>query len=184
MRLYRALAVLLILVVVIRVAWISDDALITLRTALNITHNWGPGYNATESVQAYTHPLWFLLWVWIGSWTNQWILGILALGLVLVALATWLLVRQVSTLARLVIVTGFLLLSNAFIDYTSSGLENPLAFAGIAVLMTLTLAPGNQESRVWWPVLTGLTAAAVFLTRMDLLVLIAIPLAISVWQVR
>lgn len=69
--LFRLLAVMLLGIAAIRVAWVSDDALITLRTALNMTHNWGPGFNATESVQAYTHPLWFLLWVWVGSWTNQ-----------------------------------------------------------------------------------------------------------------
>ena len=123
LRLFRILAVFLVGVVVIRVAWVSDDALITLRTALNISHNWGPGFNATESVQAFTHPLWFLLWVWVGSWTNQWILGVIALSVVFVVIATALLVQRVSSLPRLVIVTGFLLLSNAFIDFTTSGLE-------------------------------------------------------------
>ena len=139
LRLFQALAVFLIGIVTIRVAWISDDALITLRTALNITNNWGSGLNATESVQAYTHPLWFLLWVWIGSWTNQWMLGIIAISVVLVAVASWLLVQRASTLPRLVVVAGFLLLSNAFIDFTTSGLEKPLSYAGIAVLISLSL---------------------------------------------
>ena len=123
LRLFRILAVVFVGIVVIRVAWVSDDALITLRTALNISHNWGPGFNATESVQAFTHPLWFLLWVWVGSWTNQWILGVIALSVVFVVIATALLVQRVASLPRLVIVTGFLLLSNAFIDFTTSGLE-------------------------------------------------------------
>ena len=74
--LVRFLAIVAVLVVGFRLAWISDDALITLRTALNITHGWGPGFNATESVQAYTHPLWFLLWVAIGVFTGQWVWGL------------------------------------------------------------------------------------------------------------
>lgn len=185
LRLFRVLAVLLIAIVTIRVAWISDDALITLRTALNITHNWGPGFNATESVQAYTHPLWFLLWVWVGSWTNQWMLGIITLSVVLVALASWLLVRQAATLSRLIVVTGLLLLSNAFIDFTTSGLENPLSYAGLAVLISLSLRRVEDlDVPTWWPILIGLTAAAVFLTRMDLAALMVIPLVWLLWTFR
>ena len=88
----RVLAVGLVAVAVLRTAWVSDDALITLRSALNITHGWGPGFNATEAVQAYTHPLWFLLWVGIGVATNQWILGILAASVVFTATAVGILV--------------------------------------------------------------------------------------------
>ena len=185
LRLFRVLAVLLVGVVVIRVAWVSDDALITLRTALNISHNWGPGFNATESVQSFTHPLWFLLWVWVGSWTNQWILGVIALSVVFVVIATALLVQRVSSLPRLVIVTGFLLLSNAFIDFTTSGLENPLAYAVIAVLLTLSIRKDPAGSTPWWwAALAGLTTAAVVLTRLDLATLIALPLALLMWQYR
>ena len=185
LRLFRVLAVLLVGIVVIRVAWVSDDALITLRTALNITHNWGPGFNATESVQAFTHPLWFLLWVWVGSWTNQWILGVIALSVVFVVIATALLVQRVTSLPRLVIVTGFLVLSNAFIDFTTSGLENPLAYAVIAVLLTLSLRQDTAGSTPWWwAALVGLTTAAVVLTRLDLATLVALPLALLLWQYR
>lgn len=185
LRLFRVLAVLLIGLVVVRVAWVSDDALITLRTALNITHNWGPGFNATEAVQAYTHPLWFLLWVWVGTWTNHWILGVITLSVVFVVIATTLLVQRIDSLARLLVVTGFLLLSNAFIDFTTSGLENPLSFAAIAVLITLSLRPDpGSRTSLWWPVLLGLTAAAAVLTRMDLAVLIFLPLAVLAWQYR
>ena len=183
--LFRVLTVALVAIVAIRVAWVSDDALITLRTALNITHGWGPGFNATEAVQAYTHPLWFLLWVFIGTATNQWILGILGLSVLLVIIATSMLVRQVRTLSRLVIVAAFLLLSNAFIDFTSSGLENPLAYAGIAALIALSLRAWNAVGIPWWsPMLIGLTAAAIFLTRMDLLALIAVPMAVLAWNQR
>ena len=73
----RIISVAVVVIAVLRLAWIGDDALITLRTALNLTNGWGPGFNVTESVQAYTHPLWFLLWVGIGTLTEQWILGIL-----------------------------------------------------------------------------------------------------------
>jgi hypothetical protein len=99
----RAIGTLLVVLAAIRVSWISDDALITLRTSLNITHGWGPGFNATESVQAFTYPLWFLLWVGIGALTNQWILGLLALGAVLVAVAVALLMWRAISRALLCI---------------------------------------------------------------------------------
>lgn len=178
-------------IVVIRVAWVSDDALITLRTALNITHNWGPGFNPTEAVQAYTHPLWFLLWVWIGSWTNQWILGVLALSLVFVLIATALLMRMMTSLGRMVVVLAILLLSNAFIDFTTSGLENPLSYALIAILFTASVSAARSAAprssappTILWAVAVGLTTAAIILTRLDLALLIAFPLAVMLWQFR
>lgn len=185
LHLFRTLALALVVVVVIRTAWLSDDALITLRTALNITHGWGPGYNATEAVQGYTHPTWFLLWVAVGSWTNQWVLGVFALSLVFVGIAVGILVWRAQSLARLVIVTGILLLSNAFVDFTTSGLENPLAFGGLAVLFALTSPPTSSRTPADIRcVLIGLTACAVLLTRLDLITLIAVPLLLFVWESR
>ncbi len=181
--LFRILALGAVGIVVVRTAWLSDDALITLRTALNITHGWGPGYNATESVQAYTHPLWFLLWVWVGSWTNQWVLGVLTLSLVAVLVAVAILVWRTRSLGRLAVLVALILLSNAFIDFTSSGLENPLAFLSVAVLFALSLDKKNAlDARRM--ILLGLTTAAVFLTRFDLAVLIVIPLGVLVWHQR
>ena len=55
------LAVLVFLFVVIRTAWLSDDAYITFRVVENFVHGFGPVYNLGERVQAYTHPLWFFL---------------------------------------------------------------------------------------------------------------------------
>tara|TARA_B110000879_G_C10744993_1_gene345632 strand:+ start:162 stop:476 length:315 start_codon:yes stop_codon:yes gene_type:complete len=42
-------------------AWISDYAAITLRTVLNFINGYGATFNVGERVQAFTHPLWFVL---------------------------------------------------------------------------------------------------------------------------
>jgi arabinofuranosyltransferase len=42
-------------------AWLSDDALITVRSVLNLISGYGPSFNLDERVQSFTHPLWFLL---------------------------------------------------------------------------------------------------------------------------
>src|SRR5215213_6769699 len=56
-----SLLTLAFLAVLIRTAWLSDDALITLRTVLNVTHGFGLRFNIDERVQTYTHPLWLAL---------------------------------------------------------------------------------------------------------------------------
>lgn len=177
----RVLAVGLVVLAGLRLAWVSDDALITLRTALNLTHGWGAGFNATESVQAYTHPLWFLLWMVVGSLTGQYILGLLALSLILTGIAVGLLAWRTTSLGLLIIAIALLLMSNAFMEYTTSGLENPLTYAGIGVLLAMTLGGGGRGSgthaQVTWAALLGLTFAAVVLTRMDIL-LIVMPVAV------
>lgn len=48
-------------------AWLSDDSLITIRTALNWGSGYGPYFNIDEAVQPYTHPLWFLLITIVGT---------------------------------------------------------------------------------------------------------------------
>ncbi|MEK6222134.1 MAG: hypothetical protein N2D54_07785 [Chloroflexota bacterium] len=46
-------------VVLIRTAWMNDDAVITLRSISNFDAGYGPVYNLGERVQTFTHPLWF-----------------------------------------------------------------------------------------------------------------------------
>lgn len=171
----RLMAIAAVMVVGFRLAWLSDDSLITLRTALNITHGWGPGFNATESVQAFTHPLWFLLWVAIGVISNQWVWGILLAGILMTSAAVGVLVWRTTSVARIILLTGMLIFSNGFIEYSTSGLENPLAYLSIAMGFALSASMISGQSRKWWilPLLLGLTFAAVFLTRFDLIVLIA-----------
>jgi arabinofuranosyltransferase len=121
----------------------------------------------------------------VGSWTNQWILGVIALSLIFVLFASALLIWQAASLGRLIIVIGFLLMSNAFIDFTTSGLENPLAFAVIAVLITLSLRNWpDAHPPWWWATLVGVTCAATVLTRMDLIVLIVMPIIVLAWHHR
>ena len=47
--------------ILLRTAWLADDASFTVRTVLNWLNGAGPVFNVGERVQAYTHPLWFLV---------------------------------------------------------------------------------------------------------------------------
>lgn len=180
----RAAALVVLGTLMVRIAWISDDSLITLRTALNLSHGWGPGFNAAESVQAYSHPLWFLLWLGLGSATNEWILTIIALGVVCSLAAVAVVLWMTRSVAEVVLVTGALVLSNAFLEYSSSGLENPLAYLLVAVLIALTARIETDRVHAGRAALAGLAAAGLCLTRLDL-ILVLLPVALfMVWRLR
>jgi len=183
LNLVRVMAVFAIMIAAVRIAWVSDDALITLRTALNITNGWGAGYNATEAVQGYTHPLWFLIWVGIGATTHQWFLGILIVSILFTGLAVGLILWRAVSISRIILATGILLFSNAFMEYSTSGLENPLAYTGVALVgvLALTASPAPRWS---WGLWFGLASAAVVLTRFDLSLMIAPWIILIAWQLR
>ena len=56
-----ALLTALFVVVVLRTAWIHDDAYITYRTVDNFVNGYGLRWNPAERVQTYTHPLWMFV---------------------------------------------------------------------------------------------------------------------------
>lgn len=178
-------AVLLIALAAWRVAWVSDDALITLRTALNLTHGWGPGFNATEAVQAYTHPTWFVMWATLGWITNEWVVGIVILSLLFTAGAAAIVAWKSATWPRLILATGALALSNAFVEYATSGLENSLGYLllGLLVTASLTVVTGDQP-RPWIAIAIGFAAALTFLTRMDFAIVMAVPALLIVMRWR
>lgn len=115
-------------VVLLRTAWLSDDSMITIRTILNFVHGYGPVFNLGERVQAFTHPLWFLI-LSLGSFLFKNVFYVnFAFSIFLSIAAVFLLTLQASSNRHLVWII-LLLCSKAFIDYSTSGLENPLSHA-------------------------------------------------------
>src|SRR4029450_2783478 len=117
-------------VVLVRTAWLSDDAYITFRTIDNFVNGYGLRWNVAERVQAYTHPLWMLLLSAVYVWTRQMYLTAIVVSMVLslaaVALLGWYYWRRHVDPLLLSTGLGILVLSRAFVDYSTSGLENPL----------------------------------------------------------
>lgn len=108
---------------VLRYGWITDDALITGRHAVNLAHCWGLGFNIDERVQAFTHPLWFLLVSSGGALTGTWPVLPILLGAACSTASAAVILRSARSLARVIAASDLLLLSNAFIEYGTSGLE-------------------------------------------------------------
>lgn len=153
-------------VLIARTAWVSDDAYITFRTLENLLDGYGLRYNVAERVQSFTHPMWLLLLipfrlltgeVYYAALTLSFLGTLAALGIMAFGAA-----RSVASAALGLVTLAF---SRAFVDYSTSGLENPLSHALLAAFFVLyTREAQTERSRI---ALYGL-AALVALARMDL----------------
>jgi arabinofuranosyltransferase len=128
-------AIVLYAAFVIRTSWVSDDAFITLRVVDNTVHGFGPRWNVAERVQVFTHPLWFLALTPAYAVVREPYLTATALGwlasLAAIAVVAWRLGRRDPLVAAGAI--GALALSRAYVDYSTSGLENPLTHLLLAL---------------------------------------------------
>lgn len=159
-----------LLLVIVRLAWLSDDAYITLRTVENLVNGLGPRWNSAERVQSYTHPLWMLLLAAFRTVTGESYYTTLGAGFALSALAAWRLQRLASTTAAAAVVVLLLVSSRAFTEYATSGLENPLAHLLLALLIGIAWREADPVRRYRRTVLLAALAAC---TRLDLLLLTA-----------
>ncbi len=116
-------------------AWIVDDAYITFRSIWNWHNGYGLRWNTIERVQLYTHPLWMILISVCYRITHEFFFTTLAFSCLLCAATGWIMVRFISREQPWTVVPFALLLlvSKAFMDYTSSGLENPLSYLLVAL---------------------------------------------------
>jgi arabinofuranosyltransferase len=179
-RLLSAIATIVFAVILFRTAWISDDAAITLRTVLNVTHGFGLTFNIAERVQTYTHPLWMgLLTIGYLIVGNVYI-ATFAIGMMLSIIAFWLgLTRAVSPFQS-ICASITLLFSTAFVDFSTSGLENPLLYVLVALFVGLFLNPTMSTPRrltLLWTI-----ASFLYLTRPDAVLVAAPLLVVASWR--
>ena len=174
-----ALIGLVFVAVLIRTAWISDDALITLRTVLNVTHGYGLTYNIAERVQTFTHPLWMALLTAAYTAIGNIYYATFALSMATSLAAFWLAVQRASSATRAVLVAVVLLFSRAFIDFSTSGLENPLSHMLLAAFVIRAVA--TRETGAGLPALWTLTSL-LYLTRPDDVLVVAPALLAATWR--
>jgi arabinofuranosyltransferase len=166
---------------VIRDAWLCDDAFITLRVVDNFHNGFGLRWNVVERVQVFTHPLWCLTLLVVTGAFGKLAMTTLWFS-IFVSIAAFVLVvpRPGRHNSDLVLLALMIPASKAVVQYSTSGLEGPLSFLLLALLALACggLEPEWNRRDRWVPLL----AAAVVLTRQDLLLVIA-PLCV-VWLVR
>jgi arabinofuranosyltransferase len=183
-RMARALytAVIAIFVwLVVRDAWLCDDAFITFRVVDNFHNDFGLRWNVADRVQVFTHPLWCLVLLCVGFVFDNLPLAALWLSILLSITAFVLIVpRPGRNQLDLVLLALFIPASKAVTQFATSGLEGPLAF----VLLTLLILACGGLAPEWsrWDRWVPLLAAAVILTRHDFVLIVA-PLFLA-WMAR
>ncbi len=174
--------VLLLLAILVRRAWLSDDAFITFRSVDNFLNGYGLVWNVGERVQSYTHPLWMFLLSLVNWLSGELVFSSLVFSIV-ISLAVFGLVgwRLAASPASALFALLGLGLSNAFIDYSTSGLENPLSHLLLAGFFCLffTLKPAPRNA--FW---LSLVASLGMLNRLDTFLLFAPALLYVLFQAR
>lgn len=182
-RLVRPVLLLLFSYIFLANSWLGDDAHITFRSVWNFVHGYGLTFNPDERVQAYTDPLWMLIVAAAHFVTREFYFTVTALSWAFCVAAGWIVLRRTRTIGAAVLVVLWLLSSKALVDYTSSGLEYPLAYFLIALFYVPYLErpyrepPTERELRYF--VLIG---ALAFVTRVDMAVLFVVPIAELGWR--
>lgn len=183
-RLAVVAAVALYALLVLRTSWVSDDAFITLRVVDNAVHGYGPRWNVDERVQAFTHPLWFVALAipyavvrepYLTASVLCWLASFAAVGLLARRLG-----RRDPWIAALAVLG--LSLSRAFVDYSTSGLENPLTHLLLVAFAIAALDGERTEERR--ALILCVLAGLVVTNRMDALLFVAPTLAVSLWPLR
>ena len=169
--------------VLVRTAWLSDDAYITFRAVENFVSGIGLRWNPAERVQVFTHALWFFVLSPFRAATGEIYLTSLCLSMgVALAGAALLLWRLPSSLPMGVFAAAALLGSRAFVDYSTSGLENPLTNLLLVVFVVIwTAEPADARRRVRS---LALTAALLMTNRLDTGLITLPALAAAAWPLR
>lgn len=170
--------------VFLNVAWVAEDAFITFRAVDNFLKGYGPVWNVGERVQVYTHPLWYaLLIVGIGIFKHHyWVAIALSYGCLMATVYLLLKIAKTGqSIAQAAIALSVLLLSRAFMDYSSSGLENPLLHLLLAGYVLVAIRQQDAAKRFLH---TSLIYSFVFLTRPDGIFIITPASLWMLWQAK
>ena len=179
-RVFVVVGLAMLAISLVRTAWLSDDAYITFRTADNIIHGYGPVWNTSERVQTYTHPLWLALITPAFALTGEVYYTAIFLSILVTLAAVALLARRLAaTPWNLIVCLAALLSSKAFIDFSTSGLENPLTHLLLFAFVW-----------TWWDEPAGprrmrrvsFVAALCLLNRLDLAPLVLPAVAWEAWR--
>ncbi|WP_311222239.1 MULTISPECIES: hypothetical protein [unclassified Acidovorax] len=161
-----------------RTAWVAEDAFITFRVINNWIEGYGLRWNVNERVQAYTHPLWlFLLTPLVVVFADPyWSAIILSFALLLILLILMVVAMGGPHPVALIAIAS-LLWCQAFVDYSSSGLENPLTHVLLAAFVIGATKAGRRSVFI-----LSLLLSLVYLTRPDAVLILIPALIVSMLQ--
>jgi len=172
--------VFLYLLIVFISAWLCDDAYITFRTVDNFINGYGLTWNISERVQAYTHPLWMFFLSAFYFFTNEIYYTSITISIIISCITVFLLLYKLSNSVLNSIVTGLILiLSKSFIDYSTSGLENPLSHLLIVIFFITYFYKIKDDKKTFF--LSFITALAM-LNRSDYFLIFTPALLVNIFN--
>jgi arabinofuranosyltransferase len=169
--------------VFIKNAWVGDDAYILFRSLDQLLDGNGPRWNPHERVQVFTCPLWYWLLAGAGLFSRNHYLNSIVLSAACNVLLLWNMKKILGNALKWILAIVMLVFSQAFFDFTSSGLENPLAYCLLSFIARFYLNTDKlpAEKAV---LLTCAASGLLLVTRHDL-ALFVIPLLVhSLYQTR
>jgi len=168
-------------------AYVIDDAYISFRTIDNLLHGHGLRWNVDERVQVYTHPLWLVLLSLVIAVSGEFHVTTMTVSLVVTLLSLLVNARYLATRAegasqwKVVLYLVLFLASKAALDYSSSGLENPLTNLLLSVFVLHLLVRGERPGS--WKI-SFLLASFLFVNRFDTVILVLPALALIFFDRR
>ena len=169
----KVILVLAFLIILIRNAWVSQTAYFLFRSIENFVQGYGLVFNPGERVLPISQPLWPIILGAVYSLTlnvfhysihSQLYFIVIFFSIAFTLIAISLYAFRYSK-QMLVIVTGFIVLtsSKAFVDYSTSGFENPLIhlliiLSFIGYEQMINSANEDRKWVIWLPILISMTA--------------------------
>jgi len=164
--------IILLLLVILKSAWVCDDAYITFRTVDNFVNVYGLRWNVIERVQSYTSPLWMFLISFFYFFTKEIYFTTIFVSIFITLMSVLLLARQYDFIWKILLII-FLMSSKTFIDFSTSGLENPLIYLLLVIFLIMYIKSKYTSKNL---LKLTLISSLLALTRVDLLVFIILPL--------
>ncbi|MFC2145927.1 hypothetical protein ACFLRT_01045 [Acidobacteriota bacterium] len=168
-------------IILVKAAWICDDAYITFRTVDNFVNGHGLTWNVAERVQVYTHPFWMFLVSFFYIFTHDVYYTVIILSLCLSLLSVYLVSRfLVENMFSLFLVFSIFIFSRAFVDFSTSGLENPLSYLLLVIFFLIFFKwPLNSRNLL----LLYITSSLALFNRLDTILFFIFPLVYATYKV-
>jgi arabinofuranosyltransferase len=180
-------AALSVVLVFIKIAWVTEDAYIIFRSVEQLFAGNGPRWNPHERVQAFTSPLWFAYLSVFRMFSSNVVVNAILASAFLFLPTLWLIRRLVGDPLKWLVTMLLLVSSIGFFDYTTSGLENPLAYLLIVSFLLWyhrLFATGSSTEPGRSVVCLLACSGLLVVCRHDLATLIAAPVGFALWRHR
>jgi len=152
-------------------AWLHDDAYITFRTVDNFVSGNGLTWNVSERVETFTNPLWMFLVSYFYFLTNEIYYTSIILSIIISVLVVLIFAFKISkTVLGAILGIAIFIFSKPFMEYSTSGFENPLTHLILAVFLLVYIKSRNNFDFKTLFLLSLITALGV-VNRLDTLVL-------------